>query len=358
MGILNERACIAIEVNGLLGIEQHIFPCINLQDEIFEGTHADNAGNLLALILGHVVELTQLHRGLVSILHHQVHQVIGIDNRSLTALHLAIGKLHHTIAKVDKFFTPLETEAVKQDREYLEVVVLLVTHHINHLVDGIVLETHLSRTDVLCHIDRGSVRAQQQLLVKSLVGEVCPHAIVVVTFEESFGKPLLHLGLTFQVGLALIIYLVKRHAHLLVCLVEASIHPAVHLLPKSPHFRVVLFPLHQHVVSLLDKRSLLLGLFFVHSLGHEFLYLLAVVLIEGYIVVTDEVVALLAAGFWCLTVAVFQPCKHGFADVDTTVVDNIRLHYLVSVSLHNLRQRPTEQVVAHMTEVQGLVGIR
>ena len=237
------------------------------------------------------------------------------------------------------------------------MVVLLVAHHVDHLVDGIILEAHLGSTDILCHIDAGAITAQQQLLVQSLLGEVCPDRAVVMTLEESFGESFLDLGLTLQVGLALIIDLIEGDTEFLVGLIEAGIHPVVHLLPQGAHLRVVLLPLHEHLVGFLDERCLLLGFLLVHALGHEFLHLLTIVLVEGHIVVADEVVTFLTTGLWCLAIAVFQPCQHRLADMDTTVVHDVGLHHLVTIGFHDLRQRPSEEVVTHMSEVQGLIGV-
>ncbi len=127
-----------------------------------------------------------------------------------------------------------------------------------------------------------------------------------------------------------------------------------------------MLPLHQHLVSLLDERSLVLSLLsgslFVHAILHilllELCDFLTVVLVESHIVVADEVVALLARSLRSLAVAPLEPSEHRLADVDTTVVYDIGLDHLVAVGLHNLCQRPTEQVVAHMTEVERLVGVR
>lgn len=80
-------------------------------------------------------------------------------------------------------------------------------------------------------------------------------------------------------------------------------------------------------------------------------------LVESHVIVTDEMVTLFTAGLGSLTIAPFQPSEHRLTDMNTTVVDDIRLHYLIAVRLHDLRQRPTQQVVAHMTEVEGLVSI-
>ena len=89
-------------------------------------------------------------------------------------------------------------------------------------------------------------------------------------------------------------------------------------------------------MSLLDERCLLFGLLFVHALGDEFLYFLAVVLVESHIIVANQVVALLAGTLRCFAIAVFQPGQHRLANVDTTIVDDIGLHHLIAIGLHDL----------------------
>ena len=68
----------------------------------------------------------------------------------------------------------------------------------------------------------------------------------------------------------------------------------------------------------------------------QLLALLFVVLVEEYVEVTNQVVALLASLLWCDTITPLQPSQHGLTDVDTTVINDICLNYLVTVSLHNL----------------------
>ena len=245
------------------------------------------------------------------------------------------------------------------------MVVLFVSHHVDHLVDGEVLEAQLGCADVLGHIHAGTVGAQQELLVESLLGEVGPHRTVGTAVEEAFLESLLHLLLTFEVGLAFVVYLVKRHAQCLVGLVEALIHPLVHLLPKCAHLGIALLPLHQHLVCFADEGCLLLGLFLglllCHTLGHvlrlEFLHLFAVMLVECHVVVTDEMVALLAARLGRLAVSPAQPGQHALADVYASVVHDIGLHHLVTVGLHDVCQGPTQKVVPHVAQMKGLVGI-
>ena len=222
---MDERTCIAVEIDTLLWIEEHVLAGIDLQNEVFQRAHAHDAGNLGSLFLAHIVEFPQFHRCFQGILYHQLHQVVGIDNSSLTTLHLAVRQLHHTVREVYQLLAPLEAQTIQQDREHLEVIVLFVAHHIDHLVDGEILETHLCRSDVLGHVDAGSIATEQQLLIQSLVGKVCPYRVILMALEESLGETFLHLGLTFQIGLALVVDLIEADAHLLVSLVEAGIYP-------------------------------------------------------------------------------------------------------------------------------------
>ena len=110
-------------------------------------------------------------------------------------------------------------------------------------------------------------------------------------------------------------------------------------------------------MCLLDERSLFLGLFGAHALLDEFPDFGLIVFVEGNVKVTNQVVTLLACGLGCVAVAPLEPCEHRLADVDATVVDDVGLHNLVAVGLHNLGQAETQQVVAHVSQVQGLVGV-
>ena len=99
-------------------------------------------------------------------------------------------------------------------------------------------------------------------------------------------------------------------------------------------------------MSLLDQWSLCLcflcGSFLVHAILHvlslELCDFLTIVLVEGYIVVADEVVALLAGSFRSFAIAPLEPSEHRLTDVNTTVVNDVCLDYLVAVGFHNLSQ--------------------
>ena len=114
-----------------------------------------------------------------------------------------------------------------------------------------------------------------------------------------------------------------------------------------------------------DERCLVLGfllsLFLVHALCDElcfqFVALLLIVFVEEHVEVTNEVVTLLVGRFGCDAVAPFDPSEHRLHDVYATVVDDIGLDDFVAVGLHDLREAPSEQVVAHVSEVKRLVGV-
>lgn len=120
VGVLYERAGIAVEVYRFLGIESHILTRVDLQQEIFQRSEPHGLRNLVDLLRGATVKLAQLGRHAAGRGHHLIHQVVGIDDSAFTALHLAFGKLHHTVAEMHEVFAPLESELVKEQRQHLE----------------------------------------------------------------------------------------------------------------------------------------------------------------------------------------------------------------------------------------------
>ena len=80
-------------------------------------------------------------------------------------------------------------------------------------------------------------------------------------------------------------------------------------------------------------------------------------LVKEHVEVTNKVVAFLACGFGSGAFAPFQPCQHGFAYVYAAVVDNVGLDHTVTACFQYFGQRITEQVVAHVAQMQGFVGV-
>ena len=311
VGVLDEGTCVAIEVDRLLGIEGHVLAGIHLEDEVLECTESYDAGDILGLFGGESVELAQLLRGVACGGYHFGHEVIGIHYGAFAALHLAFGQLYHAVREVHEVLAPVEAELVEQDREHLEVVVLLVAHHVDHLVDGVVLEAQLGGTDILCHVYRCAVATEQELMVEALTGEVGPYRAILLAEEETLLQTLHHLLLTFEVGLRFVVYLVEVYAHHLVCLVESGIYPLVHHLPQAAHLGVASLPLHEHLAGLGHQGRLGLCLLLGAALAlHDLGYLGLVVLVEGHVVVAYEVVALLARCLGSFSFAILLPSQH------------------------------------------------
>ena len=346
VSILDERTGIAIEVDGFLGVERHVLAGIYLQNEILQRTQTYDAGDVIGLGLRQTVQLTQLATGFLGGVDHLFHQVVSIDYRTLTALHLAFGQFHHTIGEVYQALAPLKAQTVEQDGQHLEVIVLLVAHHVDHLVDGIVGETLFGRTDVLRHVDRRTVSTEQQLVVEAFAREVGPHGTVFLAVEKTFLQSFEHFLLAFQVCVRFVVYLVEADAHHLVSFVEAGIYPVVHLLPQGTYFRVTSLPLHEHLAGFLHQGrfsfGLSLGFFLVHAfgliLGHQLLHFSLEVFVESHVVVTNEVVTLFAARLGRLAVAILQPRQHRLADVDTAVVHDVGFHHTVAVGGNDIGQ--------------------
>ena len=245
----------------------------------------------------------------------------------------------------------------EHELEHLEVVVLLVADDVDHVVELVVLETAERGAEVLRHIYGGAVAAQQQFLVEPVGREVDPHRIVVATVEDAFLEPLLDERLAQQISLRLVVDLVEIDAQRLVSDVETLVDPTVHGLPQRIDFGVLGLPLAQHLLRFEHDRRLLLGFVFRQTLRHKLLDLSLVVLVELDVIFTDEVVALHARRRGRLAVAVELPGQHRLADMDAAVVDQIGLDDLMTVGGENLRDGISQEVIADMPQVQGLVGI-
>ncbi len=80
--------------------------------------------------------------------------------------------------------------------------------------------------------------------------------------------------------------------------------------------------------------------------------------VKQHVEVAYKVVSFLAGAFWCCAIAPLFPCKHGFADVDAAVINDIGAHNIVAASSKDAAKAAAEEDVAHMPEVEGLVCVR
>ena len=215
------------------------------------------------------------------LLVHRLHQIICIDDRTLAALHLAIGQLHHTVGEVDKLLAEGEAELIKQNGEDLEVVLLLITHHVDHTVDGVVSEAHLRCAYVLSHVDRCAIGAKKDLAIQTILAEISPHGAVLVPDKESLVQSAKHLFLSLEIGVTLVVNLIEVDPQTLVGLIKSGVDPVVHLLPERADLFITGLPLLEHLPCFLHQRAGCLGLFLRESLRvHQLLYFGAIVLIE------------------------------------------------------------------------------
>ena len=354
---MDKRTCVTIEVDRLLGVEGHVFARIHFEDEVFESAEPDNASHVVDFVVFTSGEACFFLGNIASVGNHGVHEVIGIDNGAFARLHLPFGEFHHAIGEVHEVFAPFETEAVEEDREHLEVVVLLVAYDINHLVDGIVDVAELGGADILSHIHRSAVGAEQEFVVETGIGKICPHRAILLAIHDAFFESFEHFFLPFEIGVALVVDFVEIDTEAAVGFVKAGIHPVVHHLPHAAHLLVAVFPLLEHSASLVHERRSLFGILFAHALRHKVGNFGFEVLVKFHIEIADEVVALLARFLGGDSVAPLLPSEHRLADVDTTVVYDVGFHHLVAVCLENFGEAETEEVVAHVPQVERLVGV-
>ena len=98
-------------------------------------------------------------------------------------------------------FAPLEAEAVKNDGEHLEVIVLLVAYDIYHLVDGVIVEALFGCTDILSHVYRSAVATEKQFLIKAVLTQVCPYRAILAAIENAFIEPFEYFGFAVEISL-------------------------------------------------------------------------------------------------------------------------------------------------------------
>ena len=241
----------------------------------------------------HIGVFSGFVHGATSLFHHTFYQIVCVYHGAFTTLHLTVGEFDHTIREVHEALAPFESETVEEERENLEVIVLLISHHIYHLVDGKVAETELSSTDVLGHVDRSAVGAEEEFFIQTFFGEIRPYRTIFTAIEQTFSKTFFYLFLPFEVGVRFVIDFVERHTEGFVGFVKTSIHPFVHLAPKTTHFFVTLFPLAEHLASFYHQGNFSFGacfsFFFAYTLSDELSLKLshfcAIVLVESHIVV-------------------------------------------------------------------------
>ena len=341
--VLDERAGIAVEVDGFLWIEQHVLDRIHFEQEVFECAQRQRAVKRARFRFGQLGRLAERFGCLAGRAFHLVHQVVGIHHRALARFHLAFGQFHHAVGEVDDFVAPGIAEFFQHPFQHVEMVVLFVAHHVNQPVGLPFLVAQSSRAQVLRHIDRSAVFAQQQFLVQALVAQVGPHRAVFLADEHAVGQAFLHNSLARQIGLRFVIGLVEVDAQAVVSLLETLVNPAVHHVPKVERLLVTGFPQPQHFPRLQHQRRLVFGFVLLDFFSlHDGLGLFGQFLAEHDVVFAHEVVALHAGGGRRFAARKQFPREHGFADMDAAVVDQIDFLDVFAGTFQDFGHRPTQ----------------
>ena len=137
VSILDKRSCITVEVDRFFRVERHVLACIHFQDEVLQSTQTDNTCDVVCLFLSQSVQFAQFTAGFLSCFYHSLHQVVGINNRTFTALHLTFRQFYHAVREVNQILTPFKSQLVEQNRKYLEVIILFISNDIDMLVEVI-----------------------------------------------------------------------------------------------------------------------------------------------------------------------------------------------------------------------------
>ncbi|OPZ24882.1 MAG: hypothetical protein BWZ00_01915 [Bacteroidetes bacterium ADurb.BinA174] len=190
------------------------------------------------------------------------------------------------------------------------MVILLISNHIDHFINRIIIVTKFGGANILRHINRSTVGAKQQFFVQTFGGKVCPHRIVGATIEHAFCQTFFHFSLAFQIGVRFIVNFIEINAQTLVRFIETVIHPTVQGCPQLTYFWVVIFPRQQHTLSFLHQRRILFGVFFRLSVSYQFGYLFFIFFVETHIIFAYQMVAFFPRIFGSFAIAKQLPRQH------------------------------------------------
>ena len=256
---------------------------------------------------------------------------------------------------------PRITEPFHDFKEHLEVEVLLVPDHPDHALRVIILELLQGGADILCDVDAGAVAAEHNLLAE--LAEVAEDRSILSLRKDAFFQPRGDDILAEQIGFALQVGVVEVNPHALVGLRESGEHPAVHHLPELADRRIAGLPILQHLLGGaaefgFEEQLLAVLVRQFRPGGLQCLDLLRKRLVVFDVELSDQMITLHAGRLRRAAVAEPLVRDHRLADVDAPVVDQVDFDHVVTDPLQQRSQRHAERIVAHVTEVLRLVGVR
>ena len=97
MSVLDERSCIAVEVDGFLRIEEHGLPWVHLEDEVLKRSKAYHPEESVLFLGREIIDFAEFHGCLLGGIVHRCYKIVGVNDSSFAGLHLAFRKFYHTV---------------------------------------------------------------------------------------------------------------------------------------------------------------------------------------------------------------------------------------------------------------------
>ena len=254
--------------------------------------------------------------------------------------------------------SPIESQLLTNQWQHLEMVILLVTHHVYLLIHVKLVEPIVCRTNILRHVNGSPVIPQQQLVIQPITGKISPHASGIFPVKHAVSQTFQHEVTSFLVSLWLEIYFVKRDTHHFIGLVKTFQYPIVHGPPQGNHLLIPGLPLTQHLLSLQQYRGLLLRLLFRLALLYQFLDLRLILLVKTHVIIPHEMISLSSRTLRSSTVGKLLPRNHTLADMNTPIVHQVHHNHVMPVCLLNLGNRPSQKIIPDMSQMQRFIRVR
>ena len=238
--------------------------------------------------------------------------------------------------------------------------VLFVAYDPDHGIGLELLVFEHGGPDILSDIDACPVGAQNYFCPQ--FPQIRNNGSILPFLEDPFFQTLCYGRFPQKIGIAFQIDLFEVDPLPLVGGIEAVKDPGIHLLPEGNDFLIACFPFPEHLLSCTASFRFqeefiifLIGIFRVF--GSQFCDLILQKVIEFDVEIPHKVVPFDPGGFGGGSIAQSLIGKHGFADVDPPVIDQIDRHNIVSHPCQKGADTGSQGIVSHMSQMLGLIGI-